>query len=86
MTAQAETYRDACLQFVGVVERQHRALELQALATRELSQGLKEATEIVSTLLVGDPSAALSLPSTHTENGSTSGSEASPAEGDECES
>ena len=78
MTAEAATYRDACLMLVGVVERQHRALELQALATRELSEGLKEASEIVSTLVVGDPSAALSLPRAHTESQPTSASDVSP--------
>ena len=81
-----ESYRDACLLLVGVIERQQSAMNLQLLAGRELSEAVKEASGIISTLLVGDPSAALSLPSTHTESGSTSDSEASPAEGDECES
>ena len=81
-----ENYREANLVLAGLVERQQRALELQLLAARELSEAVKEASAIISTLLVGDPSAALSLPSTHTESGSTSDRKSSLAEGDECES
>ena len=86
MSPEAATHRDACLLLVGVIERQQRALDLQLLAARELSEAVREASGIITTLLVGDPSAALSLPSTHTESGSTSDRESSPAEGAECES
>lgn len=68
-----ENYREASLLLVGVIERQHRALELQALANRELSEGLKEAMGIVSTLLVGDPSVALSLPHADIEDADSVG-------------
>ena len=78
MSPEAATHRDACLLLVGVIERQQRALDLQLLAARELSEGLKEASEIVSTLVVGDPSAALSLPRAHTESQPTSASDVSP--------
>ena len=73
--APIESYREASLVLAGVVERQQRALELQLLAARELSEAVKEASAIISTLLVGDPSAALSLPSAHAEGQSTSASD-----------
>lgn len=60
--ASAETYRETCLLLAGVIERQQRAIDLQLLAARELSEAAKEQSRIISTLLVGDPSAALSLP------------------------
>ena len=69
MTPEASTHRDACLLLVGVIERQQRALDLQLLAARELSEAVKEASGIITTLLVGDPSAALALPHEPTEGG-----------------
>ena len=60
--ASAESYRETCLLLAGVIERQQRALDLQLLSARELSEAAKESSRIISTLLVGDPSAALSLP------------------------
>ena len=64
-----ENYREANLLLAGLIERQQRALELQLLAARELSEAVKEASGIITTLLVGDPSAALSLPHEPTEGG-----------------
>ena len=60
--ASAESYRETCLLLAGVIERQQRALDLQLLSARELSEAAKESSRIISTLLVGDPTAALSLP------------------------
>lgn len=67
----AESYREACLLLSGVIERQQRALDLQLLANRELSEAVKESSAIISALVMGDPSVALSLPRLQTGDEST---------------
>lgn len=56
---EAAKFRDAALLLQGVVERQQRALSLQAEATRELGEAITEQSKVVSMLLVGDPNELL---------------------------
>ena len=54
-STEVERLRDATLLQQDIIERQQRAFDLQAEATQELSEALREQAKIIKTLLVGDP-------------------------------
>lgn len=52
---QGEAFRDAALQLNAAMDRQRRALDLQAQAFTELNRALADQAAVISGLLVGDP-------------------------------